>query len=321
MSHAPDNNFDRKKIQQLLANIGSKSADETTQIEAAEHDWYQPHYFSGGELKKLEDFAGETAATLAQKFADLFNSNFDATIASTAQHFAGGFLNQSSESDNDDYHLAFGIDQNHLCGVVSIPSQTATLLVTQLLGDSESEKDTDKALSQLEESFLMDIASSIIQIVSDSYDDRDFLPIAGIVKGQPPLELQDTEELCTIAFNIKKADSENNSEAKLSMLCETLDPIVGRSTQAAGGFSTEDISKAILDSLREMPVSVTAQLGSAMLTFEEVMSLGPGDVLLLDKAIDDPAELITEGRVLLRGQPAKSTGKYAMVITALADTR
>jgi flagellar motor switch protein FliM len=320
MSHVPDNNFSRKKIQQLLAAIGSKS-DDTTQIEAAEYDWHKPHHFSGGELRKLENFAAETAATLAQKFADFLNSNFDVAIASTAQQFAAGFLNQSSESNNGDYHLAFGIDENCLCGVVSIPSQTATLLVTQLLGDSESEEDADKVLSQLEESFLMDIASSIVQIVSDSYDNRDFRPTAGIVKGQPPLELQGSEELCTITFNIKKADSENNSEAQLSMLCEALDPIVGKTTQAAGGFSTEDISKAIIHRLHEMPVSVTAQLGSAMLTFEEVMSLRPGDVLLIDKGIDEPAELITQGRVLLRGQPAKSTGKYAIAITALNDTQ
>ena len=320
MSSTINNNFSRKKIQQLLAAIGSRSADDTTQIETTEYDWHRPHYFSSSQLSKLDDFAEKTAAMITNKFTDLCHSSFNVTIASTIQHFADELLGQTSESKKDDYHLAFGSDPNHLCGIVSMPSQTATILVTQLLGDSESGQDSDKALSQLEESLLLDLASAIVEILSGSYDNHDFRPTGSIVQGQLPLELQGVEELCKFTFNVKKADSENTFEVQLLIFCETLDPIGGKTAQAADGFPAEDISKAILDRLQEMPVSVTAQLGSAMLTFEEVMSLQVNDILLLDKGIDEPVELITEGRTLFRGQAAKSAGKYAVVITELCDT-
>ena len=320
MSSASTNNLSRKKLQQLLAAVGSRPSEDTTQIEATEYNWYLPRYFNSAELEKLDDFTKETAAMLAKKFTDLCHSNFDVTIASTTQHFADEFLGQPSENKKDNYYLAFGADQNHPCGVVSIPSQTAALLVTQLLGESESQEGPDKTLSQLEESLLFDIGAAFVGTLSGCYNEYDFQAVGSIVKDRLPLELQGTEELCKITFNIKKADSENSCEAQLLILCETLDPIAGKSARTTVGFSAEDISKTIVDHLQEMPVSVTTQLGSAMLTIEEVMGLRPCDILLLDRGIDEPVELIVEGRTLFHGQAAKSAGKYAVVITELCDT-
>ena len=67
-----------------------------------------------------------------------------------------------------------------------------------------------------------------------------------------------------------------------------------------------------------MPVSITAQLASTVLTLEEALNLEAGDILLLDKKVNEPIELITSGRTALLGRPAKSAGKYAVVITELS---
>ncbi len=61
-------------------------------------------------------------------------------------------------------------------------------------------------------------------------------------------------------------------------------------------------------------MTVRAVLASATLTFQEVLDLGPGDILLLDKSVDGPTELILDGRTVFRGRPARSDGQYAVVI-------
>ena len=321
MSSAPDNNISRIKLQKILAAIGSEPAEDTTLIGSTEYDWHRPRYFNSRELEKLDDFTREIAAMLSKKLTDSLQNRLEVTVVSTTQHYADEFLSQTSEEKKNDYNLAFGTDQNPLCGVVSIPLQTAIFIVMQLLSDSESEKDSDRVLSELEESLLLDIIHAIIETLSNSFDNYYFHATGNIVKGQPCLELQGTEELCAITFNIKKADSENNSEVRLLMFCNTLDPIAGKTTQVDGEFSAEDISKAIVDRLQEVLVTITAQLGSAVLTFEEVMSLQPCDILLLDKEINEPVELIVQDRALFRGQPAKSAGSYAVVITELCEMK
>ncbi len=317
MSNTVTDKLSRKKIQQLLAAVGSKPAEDTTQIEAAEYDWHQPHCFTRAQLNKLDDFTKKIAKAIARRFATLCHGEFNVTIASTTQHFANELVDQALESKQNNYYLPFGTDQAHPCGLVSIPLQTTFIWVTQLLGDTESEEDSRRDLSQLEESLLLDIASAIVDAISDSHGNCDFKPAKNIVRRLFPLELRGTEEFCKITFNVKKSDSDN-TEAYILIFCESLESVAGKATQDAGEFSAADISKAILERLKKMPVFVTAQLASAMLTLEEIMDFQVGDILLLDKAVDEPVELIVEGRELLRGRPAKSGGKYAVVITELS---
>lgn len=316
MSSTPTDNLSRDGIQQLLATVGSTPTEDTSQIAATEYDWRQSHYFSSSQLSKLDDFTKKVAAAVAEKFTHLCHSDFNVTISSTTQHFAGELLDQILSSEQRDYYLAFGPDQEHLCGLISIPPQTAVTWATELLGDSESERESSKVLSQLEESLLLDIGSAIVEVLSSSlYGYYDFQPDKTIIQGQLPIELQGAEEICKIALGVKKTDSENGSEAYILIPCSMLAPVVGKAAQADGEFSAEDISKAMLSHVHEIPVSVIAQLASTVLTFEQIINLRPGDILLLDKRTDESVELIMDGRIFFHGRPAKSAGQYAVVIT------
>ncbi|MHC4113293.1 MAG: FliM/FliN family flagellar motor switch protein [Planctomycetota bacterium] len=320
MSNEPANSLSREKIQQLLAAVGSGPKEDTSQMEAAEYDWQQPHYFSSEQLKRLDDLTKEAAKEIAEKFAKFCNNQFDVTVVSTTEHFADQLRAQDLESKQKNYYLPFGSDQDHQYGLICIPAQTAFIWATQLLGDSESEEDTGRDLSQLEESLLLDIASAILEAFSSPCENCNFQPDTNIVKKPLPLELQGTEALCKITFQVKKADQENGSEAHVLMLCDKMEPMLGKTVKAVGKTSPEDISKAILDRMQQMTVSVTAQLASTVLTFEEIMNLRPNDILLLDKRIDEPIDLIVDDRAVCHGWPAKSAGQYAVVITADTDT-
>jgi flagellar motor switch protein FliM len=319
MSSATANNLSREKIQQLLAAVGSGPKEDTTQMEAAEYDWQKPHYFSSEQLKRLEDIMKESAKEMAQKFAKFCNNEFDVTVVSTTEHFAAQLRRQELEGKQNNYYLSFGSDQDHPYGLISIPAKTAFIWATQLLGDSESEEDSERNLSQLEESLLLDIASALIEAFSGSFENYDIQPDKSIVRRSLLLELQGTEALCKITFQVKKIDQQNSSEAHILILCDKLEPLLGKTVQAVGISSAEDISKAILDRMQQMPVSVTARLASTVLTFEEIMDLRPNDILLLDKRIDEPIDLIVDDRAVCHGWPAKSAGQYAVVITAYTE--
>jgi flagellar motor switch protein FliM len=287
--------------------------EDTTQIEATDYNWHKPHCFTRSQLHMLDDFTKKTAKTIAQKFATLCHGDFTATIVSTTQHFANELLDQALESEQNDYYLAFNWAlSRHPCGLIGIPLKTAFIWATQLLGDVESKEDSRTDLSQLEESLLLDIAFAIVEALSDS--DCDFQPAKNIVRRLLPLELKGTEELCKITFNVKKSDSDD-TEAYLLILCDDLEPVVGKTAQTVDEFSAEDISKAILNHLEQMSVSVNAQLASTVLSFDEIMSLQVDDILLLDKAIDKPVEVMVNDQMAFRGRPAKSAGRSAVVIT------
>jgi flagellar motor switch protein FliM len=318
MSGRVTNSLSREKIQQLLTAVGSGPKDDTAQAEATDYNWHEPHYFNSEQLVRLGYFTESVAAAVAHKFTKLCRSECNVTITSTTEHYAYEFLSQLSESEQRDYYLPFGTDPEHMCGLIGIPEQAAVSWATRLLGDAESEKDPGGDLSPLEESLLLDLASALIEVFSGPDKALAFQPAQNIVRGQWPLGLGDTEELCKISFDVKNADSEKSSEAYFLILCSKLTPVAGKTVQDSGKSPAEDLSKMILGHLERMPVLITGQLASAVLTFEEIMNLQVDDVLLLDKRVDQPAELIVGGQTVYYGWPAQSVGKYAVAITSTA---
>jgi len=318
MSGGVTNNLSREKIQQLLMAVGSEPTEDLTQVEAAEYNWQEPHYFNSRQLEKLGGFARTAATAVAEKFSKFCRTELNVTVASTTLHFADEFLNQSSDSEQKDYYLTFGTEQEQMCGLIGMPEQAALNWAKKLLGDSESEKDPGRELSQLEESLLLDLVSALVEVFSGLDESFDFHSATSIVKGHWPLRAEGTEELCKISFEVKKADSEKSSEVYFIILCHDLAPVAGKVEQESENFSAEDVSKMILGHLQEIPVLITGQLASTVLTFEELMNLQVDDIVILDNGVDQPTELIVDGRTVYYGWPAKSSGKYAVTITNIA---
>lgn len=318
MSNLVGNSSGRQRIQQLLASIGSKPQRETAQIEAVEYDWRQPHYFSSEQLKKLDSFTTKMAQACLQRFTELYHSDFKVTIISTTQHFA----DQLTSSDNvkSDYCLTFGADENQVFGYVGIPAKTAIIWTTQLLGDSKSEEDYNRDLSQLEKSLLLDIASGVVEAFSSSYKNPSLRPIAKLVKGELPVKLRGDEELCKITFRVEKSGAGNPSEAYFLIFCDKLKKVTEQSIQAGANLSAKDIAKAMLGHVGKVPVTITAKLASVEINFEEITNLSVDDILVLDKKLSAPVELIIGCRTLFRGRLAKSDGRQAVVITELCST-
>ena len=318
MSNTAIRNLGREKIQQVLASVGSQKTDDSDKVEAVEYNWHQPNYFSSKQLEKLDSFTEKVAQNWARKFTQLYHNDFNVAVVSTTQHFADEFI--TGNDAQGDYYLALGAEDQTF-GLIGMPNQTAISWVTQLLGDTKSAENSDRDLSQLEQSLLFDIASGVIGALSASYDHHDLHPVGEIVNGRMPVKLKSTEELCKITFSIKKADSENSFDAYFLIFCEKLRPVAGEKVQAGEDFSAQDISKAMLGHLQDIPVSVTVRLVHTMFNFHEIMSLQVDDILLLDKNVNEPVELIVEGQTLFRGRSAKSDGKHAVMITELCNTK
>jgi len=313
MTETTENNPGRTKIQQLLAVIGSNARDDGKQVEAIDYDWHQPHFFNSQQTKKLAGFAAKAATLIAEKFGALCQHSFEVTITSTSEHFAGQFLGQDPAGKTQgpgNYYLPFGSDQEEPCGFISIPPQTAGIWTTQLLGDTDS----TKPLSGLETSFLFDMASLIIEAITSAGEKCGFHPAENAMTDHLPLQLKGTEEFYKITFRVKKTGSETGSEAHILVLCEKLALALGEAAQT-GKFSPKDIARAIQNHVETIPVPITVQLACVPVTVEQILNLTVGDVLLLDKKIDEPAQLIAAGRTVCRGLCAKSAGKYALAVT------
>ena len=182
-----------------------------------------------------------------------------------------------------------------------------------VLGTAEQTGDSDRDLSKLEESFLLDIGSGLITAFSRAYDSE--LHPGSVIHDKASVKLQGSEELFEIIFEVCKSDSEEAGlKASFLICCDKLESVTGRTTSRNTELSEAQIADAILGHIHKVPVSVRVKLGTVMLPFKDVMDLEVNDILILKKRITDTVGVSVEGKTFFYGHPAQSGGQYAVVI-------
>lgn len=58
----------------------------------------------------------------------------------------------------------------------------------------------------------------------------------------------------------------------------------------------------LFDLLMHVPLRLTVELGSAKMSVAEILDLGTGSVVELDRAADHPVDLLVNGRPIARGE-------------------
>jgi len=76
-----------------------------------------------------------------------------------------------------------------------------------------------------------------------------------------------------------------------------------------------------LDVLMDVPVHVSAELGGCELPMRDVLHLGAGSVIKLDKNADAPVNLSVNGKLFARGEVIVVENRFAIKITEILGTR
>ena len=70
--------------------------------------------------------------------------------------------------------------------------------------------------------------------------------------------------------------------------------------------------------LCDVELDATLQFGSREMLLREVLELGPGDVIELDRHISDPVDLVVGDRIVARGEVVVANGNFALRVTEVA---
>jgi flagellar motor switch protein FliN/FliY len=70
--------------------------------------------------------------------------------------------------------------------------------------------------------------------------------------------------------------------------------------------------------LYDIELDATLQFGSREMPLREVLALGPGDVVELDRHVSEPVDLVVGDRIVARGEVVVASGNFALRITEVA---
>src|SRR3982074_1080770 len=70
--------------------------------------------------------------------------------------------------------------------------------------------------------------------------------------------------------------------------------------------------------LCDIELDATLQFGSREMPLREVLELGPGDVVELDRHVSDPVDLVVGDRIVARGGGVVVNGNFALGVADVA---
>ena len=126
--------------------------------------------------------------------------------------------------------------------------------------------------------------------------------------------------LITLSVTIGQVESFMN----ICWLSSTLEPFAQNfSSQMwflrASKETNPQITELIKNNLERSIVELSAVLGKSTLKLKELLNLEIGDVIILDKRVDEEIDMLVQGMPKFQGIPGKHRGKVAVKITKVSD--
>jgi flagellar motor switch protein FliN/FliY len=86
-----------------------------------------------------------------------------------------------------------------------------------------------------------------------------------------------------------------------------------------GGRTSQSVwSESSMNLLYDIELDATLQFGSREMLLREVLELGPGDVVELNRHVSEPVDLVVGDRIVARGEVVVLSGNLALRITEVA---
>jgi flagellar motor switch protein FliN/FliY len=79
---------------------------------------------------------------------------------------------------------------------------------------------------------------------------------------------------------------------------------------------------AKLELFKDVELDVILRFGGRRMLLREILDLGPGAVVELDRQLQDPVELLLDGKIIARGEVVVVEGNYGLrVVEVVAPSR
>ena len=85
--------------------------------------------------------------------------------------------------------------------------------------------------------------------------------------------------------------------------------------------SDERVKKDSIDRLMDVSLNISVELGRKQMQIKEILGLGPGKIIELDKLAGEPVDLMVNGKLLAKGEVVVVDENFGVRITDLIDPK
>lgn len=312
------------EIDSLLAKLASASDDSETEAPVQEQTWKVIKGYDFRRPDKLSKDQMRTLQLLHETFGRMASSSVSAYLRSAVQMnlvsidqgVYGEYVDQLA-SDTILYILTMDpLPGNVLIGIDLLSAMAA---VDRLMGGMGAVPESAETPTEIELALVQTLVTSMLKGMKDAWARVSELnPMVRDVVLDPrfvQVALK-TDPVVTVAFEM--TIFHRSGTVTLCVPYVVLEPVLAKlSAQQWFASGTRGASLQV-DQLRgnldAVTVDVRVELGAASVTLNDLGNLKEGDVLLLDRTIDQPLDLLVGGRPKFAARPGMMGNKLAVQV-------
>ena len=307
------------EIDALLNTVSSGDAVEeqfTGQEESfrsiVAYDFKHPNRVSKDQIRHLENIHDNFAGHLGSSLSTVSRAMVDINLVSVDQITYSEFLLSLANPS-----CTFTVQMDPLEGacIIDFNPTLCFLLIDRMFGGIGKILETDRELTGIEKSVMVKMANNVFEELSSAWSHIESLEFKQIGFETNPQFVQiipPGETVIVTSFQIKMLGSSG-----LLTICYpyvSLEPLVDKLTaqhwtDAATNAGAEEDVQRITGNLQKVGTELSTILGNTSLTVSDFLKLRAGDVVTLNRKVEEPIEVMVNGRVKFLARPGLH-GKY-----------
>ncbi len=313
------NILNQDEIDSLLGAMERGEIDEfakaeTPSLKINEYNFRRPNLITKDQLRNFQTIHENFSREMISALALFLRTQVDFSLVSTEQQQYNEFVNSLS---NISHCVVFSADPLPGIAVVEINLSLVFGVIDMLLGgkgDVETEirvpteievsilnPFTEKILEKLEACWktLMDVAIKRSRYESDPEYLQAAPPDAPVVVLAFDAKIGLANGIINICYPLPMIQAVNEYLANVS---SAMDTYYGRKAD-------DQTKQQIVDKLIEVPMPVSVSLGNATVKGRDLLKMSPGDIIVLDNAVYEPAVVSVAGRPMFTARPGRIKDK------------
>lgn len=288
------------------------------------YDFRHPDKLSKEQIRGLQIIQQAVAGSLAASFSSRLRAPVEARLSALERGIYEEYVTQIGASS-----IVVIIDMNPLQGyaVAAFGLDVAFGIIDRLLGGKgkRSSRSVNRDLTDIEISLIrhigMDIARSLVepwQRVTELIPD-----VTEIAAGPQVMHaIPPTEFVITAWYEVRFAEQTGGISLcfPLTVLEQILPKLTGQSLfENRPNRSLQEQAKVKSDQLLPMSVQMRAMLGSTRVDAGDIANLQPGDVIVLEREVDEPLRVLIGNCERFAGFAGTRGRKMALQLSGVVD--
>lgn len=315
----------QNEIDDLLSALSSGEVDvkdiedEKKDKKVRKYDFTRPDKFAKDQLRTLEIIHENFSRLLNNFLSGYLRSYIEVDVLSVQSLIYNEFSNSIANP------AILGIvDFEPLDGqiIIDVSSDIAFTMIERVLGGAGGGLTETRPLTEIEMTLLRNILVKFINLLKE--------PWGNIIEISPKLEgietnsqfaqiVSPSESIALITFNLRIGETEGM--INICIPHYVIEPILPNLSSRLW-FSnsvkkavTPEEKHALEHGITQLGVDLTTMVGGTSISVIEFLNLRIGDVLVLDKPVEEDFDIYVEKELKFKGRPGASNKKIAIKIT------